>query len=309
MSHQSGSLALRRIVRRWDAISHRWTSSSSKQSGPRVSQGLSMAVGLHRIDPMNLRYALRMLAKTPGFTVVAVLILALGIGINTIVFTLYESVAWKPLPVRSPDQIVRVYGRQDGPTIEEFSYSEYTQLRSNNRSLVSVVASSAPQSFLCILPGGKPEDAEVVHGRLVSGDYFPGLGINPVLGRLFEENEPGMVVSYSFWQRRLHADSSMLGKTIMIQGTAFTILGITAENFAGTGLPPQAPDLWLPLSMQTRVMPNVDWLHDATARQWQILARRKPGISVQQASAELDTLGSAWALLDGKRMHVQAKPA
>ena len=117
-----------------------------------------------------------------------------------------------PAVARDHGRFARVITLDGSPTIEEFSYSEYTQLRSNNRSLVSVVASSAPQSFLCILPGGKPEDAEVAHGRLVSGDYFPGLGVNPVLGRLFEENEPGVVVSYSFWQRRLHADSSMLSR-------------------------------------------------------------------------------------------------
>lgn len=161
---------------------------------------------------MDFRYALRTLAKTPSFTLVAALTLALGIGINTVVFTLYESVVWKPLAVRAPEQIARVYGLPgDGRRIEEFSYSDYTQIRDNNRSFASVVATSTPLSALCILPGGKPEDAEVVHARLVSGDYFPALGVKLAAGRPFQENEPGVVVSYPFWQRRLLADSSILG--------------------------------------------------------------------------------------------------
>jgi predicted permease len=269
-----------------------------------------MAIELQTMDFMDFRYALRTLAKTPSFTFVAVLTLALGIGINTVVFTFYESVVWKPLAVRAPGQIIRVYGVQgDGQRIEEFSYSDYTQLRDHNRSFASVVATSTPQSALCTIPGGKPEDAEVVHARLVSDDYFAALGVQLATGRPFQVNEQGVVISYSFWQRRLRGDRSILGKTLTIQGTAFTVLGVTAEEFAGTGLPPQAPDIWLSMSMQARVLPNVDWLHHSTARQWQILARRKPGASLQQASAELDTLGATLPLVNDKPMRLRAKTA
>jgi predicted permease len=112
----------------------------------------------------------------------------------------------------------------------------------------------------------------------------------------------------SFWQRRLSGGPSIFGKTIAIQGAFFTLLGTTAEEFSGTGLPPQAPDLWLPLSMQSRILPSADWLHDTTAA-LQILARRKPEVSLQQASAELDALGATLPLVDDQRLQVRAKPA
>jgi putative ABC transport system permease protein len=258
---------------------------------------------------MDLRYAFRMLAKTPGFTLVSILTLALGIALNTVVFTFYESVVWKPLPVRAPAEIVRVYGHQNGEELDQFSYSEYTQLRDANRSFASMLATSLPQSVLSVLPGGKPESAELVHARFVSANYFPALGVNAVLGRTLQDDPSGVVVSHAFWEARLLGDSSILGRTMAIQGTAFTILGIAPESFAGTGLPPQAPDVWLPLSAQPLVLPNVDWLSDPAARQWQILARRKPDVSVKSASAELDTLAAGWPLLDGKRTSLSAKPA
>jgi predicted permease len=258
---------------------------------------------------MDLRYAFRMLAKTPGFTVVAILTLALGIALNTVVFTFYEAVVWKPLPVRAPSEIVRVYGQHNGTSLDQFSYSEYTQLRDANRSFTSMVATSEPQSILGVLPGGKPENAEVVHARLVSENYFLALGVDPPLGRTLQENQQEVVVSHAFWKTRLLGDRSVLGRTLTIQGAPFTIVGVAPESFAGTGLPPQAPDLWLPLTAQARILPDVDWLHDPAARQWQILARRKPDVSVKQASAELDTLAAGWPVLDGKRTGLSARQA
>jgi predicted permease len=258
---------------------------------------------------MGLRYAFRMLAKTPGFTWVAILTLALGIALNTIVFTFYESVVWKPLAVRAPGEIVRVYGTQNGTPIDQFSYSEYMQLRDASRSFASMVATSEPQSVLCVVPDGRPENAEVVHARLVSGNYFPALGVNPPLGRTLQEKQPEVIVSHAFWEARLLADRSIVGKTMTIQGSAFTIVGVAPESFSGTGLPPQAPDVWLPLTAQPLVLSNVDWLHDPVVRQWQILARRIAGVSVEKASAELDTLAAGWPLFDGKRTSLSARPA
>ncbi len=242
---------------------------------------------------MSFRYSLRSLAKTPAFTVVAALTLALGSGINTIVFTLYESVAWKPLAVRSPGQIVRLHGvLGHGQRLDTFSYADYLQLRGHNQAFASVVATSAPESVVCVLPGGKPEDAEVVQARLVSGNYFSALGVKFAAGRPFGENEPGVVVSHGFWQRQLHGDRAIVGQTIAIQNVAVMVLGATSEEFAGTGLPPRTPDLWLPLSLQSRVLPNVDWLHDTIAPPLGLLARRKPEVSLDRVSAELKTLGA-----------------
>jgi len=265
---------------------------------------------------MDLRYAFRMLAKSPGFALVAILTLALGIALNTVVFTFYESVVWKPLPVRAPGEIVRVYGRLNGPgtqtadPFDQFSYSEYTQLRDANRSFASMVATSLPESVLAVMPGGRPEDGELVHARFVSANYFPALGVNTVLGQTLHEDQRGVVVSHALWEARLLGDPSVLGRPMTIQGAAFTILGVAPESFAGTGLPPQAPDIWLPLSAQPLLLSNVDWLHDPAVRQWQILARRNPGVSVERASAELDTLAAGWPLsTDGKRTSLSARPA
>jgi predicted permease len=258
----------------------------------------------------DLRFAFRTLRKTPGFAAVAILTLAVGIGVNTIAFTFYESIVWKPLPVRSPEQIDRIYGQKYGSTITEFSYGEYLQLRDSSESFSSMIATSLPEQVLYVpAEAQRGSDAEAAEVRLVSGNYFTALGVNLSFGRSFEERESAVVLSYSFWQRRLQMDRSALGKTIAIQGVPVVIVGIAPEDFAGTGLPPGAPDFWLPLSMQRLVFPSVDWLHDADARQWQILGRRKPDVSLGRATAELDTLGARWPVSDGRRINLSAKVA
>src|ERR1700704_1090231 len=179
---------------------------------------------------MEFRYAVRMLAKTPAFTLVAVLTLALGIGLNTVVFTIYESVALKPLAVRTPDEMVRVIGRYEGPTIEAFSYLQYEQLRDHVRSFASVVATSTPQSVLCTLPGSQPGDSQVVNTRLVSSNYFEALGVNLEIGRGFGMNESAVaVISHAFWEQSLHKDASVLGKELGLQGSRFSIIGVAPD--------------------------------------------------------------------------------
>jgi predicted permease len=145
---------------------------------------------------------------------------------------------------------------------------------------------------------------------LVSANYFEALGVNPVMGRAFGANELAVVVvSHSFWKRQLLEDPSVVGKQIIVQTTPFVIVGVTPESFGGTGLPPQTPDLWIPASMQSTVLPGIDWLHDNTAREFQVLARRKVGVSVEQASAELDVLGRLWPPVANKQIRLSVKPA
>ena len=251
-----------------------------------------------------------MLAKAPGFTLMAVATLALGIGLNTVAFTVYESVALKPLAVRAPGEIVRIAGRYDGPPVETFSYLEYEQLRDHSRSLESVVATSTPQAILCALPGARPEQAQAVPARLVSANYFEALGVHPVIGRGFAPSEKAVaVVSHSFWKRWLQEDPSVVGKELTVQGTPLVILGVAPEAFAGTGAPPQSPDLWIPLSAQSSVLPGVDWLHDNSAREFQILARRKAGVGIEQASSELEVLGRLWPPVENKQIRLSARQA
>jgi predicted permease len=241
---------------------------------------------------------------------VAVLTLALGIGFNTVVFSLYQSVALKPLPISKPAEMVRITGRYDGPEIDRFSFAEYERLRTSTRALSALVATSAPENLICVPPDSEPSAAEVVRVRLVSANYFQSLGVTPALGSHFADNNtPAAVLSHSFFTRRFHADAALLGRSMLLQGVAVTIAGVAPKSFAGTGQPPESPDLWIPLSLQPAVMPGIDWLHNDTASHWQLLARRAPGITLVQASAELDSLGKSWPPVNGRRIQLRAKKA
>ena len=259
---------------------------------------------------MDLRYAIRILFRSPGFSAIAVLTLALGIGINTIVFTLYSAVALKPIAARAPEELVRISGSQNGQRLDLFSYSQFDQLRRQSRSFADVIASSDSQILVGRLPKARAGESEVLHARLVSNNYFSALGVTPALGRGFAaDDREAAVVSHDFWVSKLDADPEVLAKTIQVQGAALHVIGVAPAKFAGTGTPPQMPDLWIPASVQTEVLPGVDWVHDETARQWQLLARRMPAVPVAQASAELEVIARSWPLVENQPAHLSARPA
>jgi len=236
----------------------------------------------------------------------AISTLALGIGINTLVFTLYNSVALKPLAVRAPEEISRLQWRADGSASDLFSWTEYQRTITQSRSFASVVATSTPQTVLCQIPelSGAPE---IVQIRLVSPNYFVALGVSPVIGRAFGESDrTGVVISHDFWIRKLYSDPAVYLRTVNVQGAVLPVLGVAPKTFAGTGAPAQTPDLWIPAPMQTSVLPGRDWMRDNTAREWQILARRKAGISAAQSDAELPAIASAWQSDNGKPVHLSA---
>lgn len=260
---------------------------------------------------MDLRYIFRTLARTPGFTAVAVATLALGIGITTVVFTIYGSVALRPLPVPSPQQMVRFGWRTGGFSSGQFSWSEYERLSKTVQSFSPVLASSTPQTIIFNLPDSKADAGDVVRVRFVSANYFDALGITPKIGRAFASGDPAVaMVSHDFWTRKLHSDPEIDGKALRLKGGVlsgvFSIVGVAPGKFAGTGVPPQSPDLWIPASAQILAMPGVDWIHDNNAREWQVLARRRPGVTVAQGSAELAVLGGKWPLEAGKPVHLNA---
>jgi predicted permease len=257
----------------------------------------------------DLRYAFRMLAKNPGFTAVAVITLALGIGVNTTLFSAFNAVALKPLPVQNPYSIVRFErwfeNGSSGDVQYAFSYPEYLHLRDQSRSFSSVAAVTWALPVLATLPAG---DTESLHARLVSQNYFDDLGIRPFLGRTFVREEhqvpgarPVIVLSYPFWRDRLLSDPQVLGQIIKVNGTAFTVVGITPEEFIGTGIPPAVPDFWTPLMMQAQIEPGTNWLDNPTDSQLQILARVKPGIPVKQARTEIAGLHQRFAALHPAR--------
>jgi len=190
----------------------------------------------------DLRYGLRMLLKNPGFTVVAVLTLALGIGVNTALFTLFNAVALRSLPVKDPDSIVKVYRKESGKSSREvsgslsmFSYPEYTGHRDNTQVFSGLTAYADTSLTL----GG----AEAESGLLVAENYFSVLGAEMGLGCAFAPEEgrtpgasPVVVLSHGFWQRRFGADASLIGKSVILNRQPFTVVGVTARDFNGAEL-------------------------------------------------------------------------
>src|SRR5579863_8028293 len=259
---------------------------------------------------MDLRYALRILFRSPGFSAIAVLTLALGIGINTIVFTLYSAVAWKPIAARRPAELVRISGNQNGQRLDLFSYSQFNQIRLQSRSFSDVIATSDPQILAARLPGTQASELELLHARLVSNNYFGALGVTPETGRAFlPDDREVAIVSHEFWATKLGADPEVLTKAIQVRGASLHVVGVAPERFAGTGAPPRMPDLWIPSAVQAEVLPGVDWVHEDAAREWQVLARRIANVPVAQASAELEVLARSWPLVEGKPAHLSATPA
>src|SRR5258706_12931835 len=158
----------------------------------------------------DLRYGLRTLMRNPGFTLVAVMTLALGIGVNTTLFSPYNAVALKSLPVTDAERIVRLKGWFKTGSLGDnqfaYSYDEYKDLRDHGRSFSGLIAVSWPLQVLGVLPGGNPTDPQLLRGQLASGNYFGALGVRPALGRGFTDTEdqapganPVVVLSHAFW--------------------------------------------------------------------------------------------------------------
>jgi len=250
----------------------------------------------------DLRYGLRMLRHSPGFSTVAVLSLALGIGANTAIFSLLNAVMLRELPVENAGQLVLLgTGRVNGDTDEFaatdlYSYPFYRELRRTNQvfSDVSAVFSAMFEKVHGAV-GGSP-NLEPMNLQMVSGAYFPMLGVKPILGRAFSEAEdepagghPVAVVSYSWWARRFGQDAGILGKTVTLGSTVYSIIGVTAREFFGTTVG-QSPDLWIPLSMEKQASPGWNGLDNKWFQSLYILGRLKPGVSREQAEANINLL-------------------
>jgi len=250
----------------------------------------------------DLRYGLRTLTKSPGFTIVAVVSLALGIGANTAIFSLLNAVMLRELPVKDPGQLVLLgTGRSDGSdddfaSTDLYSYSFYRDLRQKNDSFSEVSA------LLSLMFGGmhgavgEGAGLEKMNVQLVSGTYFPTLGVKAILGRTFSQAEdepagghPVAVINYSWWKTRFGLDPAIVGKTVTLGSTVYTIIGVTPPEFFGTTVG-ESPDLWIPLSMEKQVSPGWNGLDDKSFQSLYILARLKPGVSVARAQANVNLL-------------------
>jgi predicted permease len=248
----------------------------------------------------DVHYALRMLRKNPAFTIVAVLTLALGIGANTAIFSLVNAVMLKMLPVKDPGQLVvvgdptDVHGRHLGdPQVISFSYPLYRDLNQGNSVFSGMLASSEVHRLPVKGDSGGEIGASNT-GVLVSGNYFSVLGVNALYGRVItpdDDTAPGahpvVVLSYGFWKDKLGSNPNSVGQTLRINSYPFTVIGITPPGFYGDTVG-DAQDFWMPVTMQEQIILGRKWLENYDASWLHSIARLKPGVSVEQAAANVN---------------------
>ena len=246
----------------------------------------------------DLKYGLRMLARSPSFTVIAVLTLALGIGANTAIFSLIDAVLLKMLPVRSPEQLVRLetLNPQTEPN-DYFSYPAFREIRGQNQAFSGVLAFRVfDKQDLAV--DGQPGLAKV---QVISGSYYETLGARAVLGRLIAPEDdrtaggaPVAVISYSCWTRRFNRDPSAVGKGITLNGAPFTVIGVTPAEFFGLQ-PGESVDVSVPITTIGQLEPGFAAAGTqystlaAPFRNWiRVIARLRPGTTEAMALANLE---------------------
>lgn len=231
--------------------------------------------------------------KSPAFTVVAMLSLALGVGANTAIFSLVNTVLLRPLPITEPDRVVSVSVTGKDDSILAFSYPNYVDFRDRNDVLSGLLIQRfAPMSL------SREGNNERIWGYLVSGNYFDVLGVSAFRGRTFSPEEdrtrnthPVAVISYSCWQRRFGADPGVVGNDITLNDRKFTVIGIAPEGFAGTELI-YTPDIWVPIMMVDWIEPHRQWLDDRDTMNLFAIGRLKPGVDFLQAESSLNVLAA-----------------
>jgi predicted permease len=242
----------------------------------------------------DVRYALRMMRRAPGFTAVVVLSLALGIGANTAIFSLINALMLRRLPIRDPGRLVELLFKAPGQDhFNAFSWQSYEHYREHNHVFSGLIA-SADTPFALHGDGLEPE---MVHGGYVTANFFQVLGVHPALGRLIgpedesaESPANAAVVSWSWWKSRFNADRAIVGRRIIVGDVPVTIVGVAPREFVGLE-PATRQDIWLPL---TPHHPS----YATTARYWlKLAARLKPGVSIEQARAEMSVLFQ-WTIED-----------
>jgi predicted permease len=235
----------------------------------------------------DLRHAFRSMGRTPGFTLTIIAVLSLGIGANTAIFSLLNTLMLRPLPVRDPGELVEFLSVYPGdPRLNSFNWKYFERFRDQNH-VFSGMTGVSPNNFQVSLDGGETEE---LLGGYVPGNFFSMVGVKPGLGRLIEPQDDRLgspnaavaVVSWSFWNSRFHLDPSILGKQIVVNREPVTIIGVTPREFIGlqVGTP---RFLWIPAAMTPS--------QRATGElSLQLIARLKPGVSIEQAQAEMRLL-------------------
>ena len=259
-----------------------------------------------------MRYAIRVLGKSPTFTLVAILSLALGIGANTAIFTLLDQVLLRALPVRAPEQLVTLQftGGDEGSLRSRdegglyFSYPMYRDLRDRNTVFSGMLATL--NFNVAVNWHGQTEQA---NSELVSGNYFDVLGVRPIIGRLFQQSDdvapeanPVAVLSYGYWQRHFAGDQGVVNQTIRLNDHPFTVIGVAPPGFRSVVVG-DAPDVFAPMMMKAQITPGWNDLEERRSRWLNIVARLKPGVSIRQAEATMNPLWYSLREMELKQMH------
>jgi putative ABC transport system permease protein len=239
----------------------------------------------------DLKYSVRMLAKSPGFTAVAVLTLALGIGANTAIFSIINSVLLRPLPFREPGQLVQLWETEGAPGNYPLTGPDYLEWQSQNNTLAETSLFSWGRS-LNASGAGEPEAAAVISTQ---ANFFSLLGVQPKIGRAFAagEDQPGnnhvAIISYSFWQIHFGGQSSALGQTVELNEEAYTVIGVMPSWFNFPRSFVSATDIWTPLDMSPKGTGT------RGSHQWRAIARMKNGTKIEQSRADLQNIAKRLA--------------
>jgi macrolide transport system ATP-binding/permease protein len=241
----------------------------------------------------DLRYAVRTLGKNPGLAVIAVLTLGLGLGANTAIFSLINTVLLRPLPVERPDRLVTLNNAAERRMFPAFSYPNYKDFRDRNDAFSGLIGYRFAQ--LSLSHDGVNER---LWGFLVTGNYFETLGVRAALGRVIsvdDDHSPGAhpvaVVSYKCWRQRFGGDPGVIGKNVIVNGRGYTIIGVAQPGFSGTEVIAQ-PEMWFPMMMQAQIEVGSQWLDDRGWRTVSVMGRLKPGVGVGHAQTALNSIAS-----------------
>lgn len=241
----------------------------------------------------DLQYGFRRMIKNPGFTILALLSLAIGIGANTVIFSLVNAVFFHPIPVKNPSELVAVYPVGKDQQVKAFSYPNYRDFRDRNEVFSGFyVIRFAPIGL------SQQDRNERIWGYLVSGNYFDVLGVKPYLGNMLTQQDdlkplahPVAVISYQCWQKYFNSDPKIVGKEITLNGHSYIVNGVAPKGFSGTEMT-FLPDVWVPMMMANWIEPNSNWLENRGTQNIFAVGRLKPGVSEAQAEASLNVLAA-----------------
>jgi predicted permease len=307
---------------RESAVEHRMRQGMSREDAERAARAeiRSMEMVRHRVWAAGWEslaeslwkdavYGLRQVARSPGLSIVAILSLALGIGANTAIFTVIDDLMLKQLPVHDPGMLVSFGDGSDGGIIASsspgaydiFPYDFYRHIAGPQDELEGICAFASFPTMVSVRTGsGAGGPATQAQSHLVSGTFFSVLGAQPLLGRVFNAGDTATeggntvaVISHRYWQENLSADPGVIGRSISINGTSFEVIGVMPAKFYGVDLNEQAPDMWLPITMQPTVMMQPSLLKPDGLFWIHVMARRKSSVSVAQAQA--------WATVEFQR--------